>query len=259
MTPTREQRPRAIITGAAVRVGRATCLALARSGCDIHFTYRGSADAASELLSDLHQIAAPDGGTIQAEMSRLDMEDLAAVEDFGCSIADQGGTDVLVHNASIYGPSPLETAAADEALRHYKINALGPLLLTKHLAPKLAASTMPGGGAIVAMCDIHASERPRKNFVLYNMSKAALEQMVRTLALELAPRVRVNGVAPGAVAFPETGYESDPEMQERYLKRVPLGRVGTVEDAAEAVRWLALDAKYTTGSIVRVDGGRWIA
>jgi pteridine reductase len=109
------------------------------------------------------------------------------------------------------------------------------------------------------MCDIHAGDRPRRNFVAYNMSKAALEQMVRTLALDLAPKVRVNAVAPGAVAFPESGYESDPAMQERYLRRVPLQRVGTVDEAAEAVRWLALDATYTTGLVVRVDGGRWLA
>jgi pteridine reductase len=108
------------------------------------------------------------------------------------------------------------------------------------------------------MCDIHASERPRKNFAAYSMSKAALEQMVRVLALELAPKVRVNGVAPGVVAFPDSGAESDPEMQARYLKRVPLARSGTPEEAAEAVRWLALDATYTTGEVVRVDGGRWL-
>jgi pteridine reductase len=90
------------------------------------------------------------------------------------------------------------------------------------------------------------------------MSKAALGEMVRGLALELAPGVRVNGVAPGVVAFPETGEENSPEMQARYLKRVPLGREGTVEEAAEAVRWLALVATYTTGQVVRVDGGRWV-
>ena len=78
------------------------------------------------------------------------------------------------------------------------------------------------------------------------------------LARELAPRVRVNCVAPGVVAFPGRGRESDPESQAVYLKRVPMGRAGTPEDAAEAVRWLALDARYTTGQVVRVDGGRWI-
>jgi pteridine reductase len=109
------------------------------------------------------------------------------------------------------------------------------------------------------MCDMHALGRPRKGFAAYSMSKAALIEMVRCLARDLAPRVRVNGVAPGVVAFPESGYESTPDLQAKYLSRVPLDRSGTPEDAAEAVRWLALDARYTTGEIVRVDGGRWLA
>ena len=133
------------------------------------------------------------------------------------------------------------------------------MLLTKHLAAKLADSPLKGGGAVVALCDMHAMGRPRKDFSAYSMSKAALAEMVQSLARELAPKVRVNGVAPGVVAFPEAGHESDPEMQKAYLSRVPLQRAGTPEDAAEAVRWLALDATYVTGEIVRLDGGRWLA
>jgi pteridine reductase len=255
------ERPLALVTGAALRVGRATCLALARAGLDVHFTYRTSADEAEELARTLRLIQPVSGepGT-NVTTSRLDLDDPAAVDEFAKGLAEgPRGVDVLVHNASAYGPSPLDMLSAEEALRHYRINALAPLLLTRRLAARLGESQMRGGGAVVCMCDIHASERPRKNFVAYNMSKAALEQMVLTLAMDLAPKVRVNGVAPGAVAFPEAGYESDPQMQERYLKRVPMGRVGTVEEAAEAVRWLALDATYTTGMIVRVDGGRWLA
>ena len=88
------------------------------------------------------------------------------------------------------------------------------------------------------------------------MSKAALAEMVRTLAVAFAPKVRVNAVAPGVVAWPESGYESDEAAQRVYLSRVPMGRAGTPEDAAEAVRWLALDAAYTTGHTLRIDGGR---
>ena len=246
-------RPRALVTGAARRVGKAICQALARAGCDIDFTYHQSANEAKDLVDALRALGA------SAEAMPLDLDDLASVEQFAARYAPGARTlDVLVHNASTYAPTPLAELTGDQAMRFYRVNALAPLLLSRSVAPTLGSSSLKGGGAIVVMCDIHALGRPRKDFMAYGMSKAALGEMARVLALELAPRVRVNGVAPGVVAFPESGYESDPQMQARYLERVPLGRSGTPEDAAEAVRWLALDAHYTTGEIVRVDGGRWL-
>lgn len=248
------QRPIALVTGGALRVGRATCLALAHAGCDVTLTYRASAAEADLLVKELAALGA------SADAFALDLNDLNAAESFGRSFVSSGrGLDVLVHNASIYEPTPLQSLNIADAERHMRVNALAPLFLTRELAPMLARSTRPGGGSIVCMCDIHAGERPRKDFAAYAMSKAALEQMVRLLALELAPRIRVNGVAPGVVAFPDSGPESEPAMHARYLKRVPLARSGTPEDAAEAVRWLALDAAYTTGEVLRVDGGRWLA
>jgi pteridine reductase len=135
---------------------------------------------------------------------------------------------------------------------------VAPLILTARLAPLLRESERPGGGSVVAMVDILAMGKPRRDFVAYSMSKAALAEMVRSSARDLAPHVRVNGVAPGVVAWPDAGAEATPEAQERYLRRVPLGRSGTPEEAAEVVRWLALDATYVTGEIIRVDGGRSI-
>ena len=209
---------------------------------------RGDGSAAAE---------GPGRGEIQVEIAALDLDDLTAVEAFGRDVAGRSSRlDVLVHNASIYDATPLGDLTAEAALRHYRVNALAPLLLTKHLAPRLAESSLRGGGAIVAMLDIHAMGAARVKHSAYGMSKAALHEMVRTLAKELAPRVRVNGVAPGVVAWPESGDEASAEMQARYLSRVPLGRAGTPEDAAEAVRWLALDATYVTGHVIRVDGGR---
>jgi pteridine reductase len=164
--------------------------------------------------------------------------------------------DILVHNASIYGRASLTDVSAEHALEMYRVNAIAPLLLTKALAASLGQSTLTGGGAVVAMADIHAMGLPRPGFSAYAMSKAALVEMVRSLAQELAPRVRVNGVAPGVVAWPETGYEADEAARQTYLKRVPLRRAGTPEDAAGAVAWLALDAPYVTGQILRIDGGR---
>jgi pteridine reductase len=248
-------RPVALVTGGARRVGRAICVALARAGCSVRFTYLASEGEARSLERDLAAMAP---GAPHAA-ARLDLDDSSAVEDFARAFASrEPRLDVLVHNASKYQPSPLDSLTREQAQRLFRVNALAPLILSRGLAPMLARSERPGGGAIACLCDIHASDRPRRNHAAYAMSKAALEQMVRSLALDLAPRVRVNGVAPGVVAFPESGPESDPEMQTRYLSRVPMGRSGAPEEAAEAVRWLALDATYTTGLIVRVDGGRWI-
>jgi pteridine reductase len=246
-------RPLAVVTGGARRVGRAISQRLADAGFDLVIAYRESEAEARTTAADLARA----GASVRTE--RVDLNDPTTVEAAGTLLARKlARVDVLIHNASIYGPTPLATLSADEALRHYRVNALAPLLLTKHLAPRLAESDRPGGGAIVAMSDLHATGRPRKGFAAYSMSKAALTEMVRTLARELAPRVRVNGVAPGVVAWPETGSESDQAMQQAYLSRVPLGRAGTPADAAEVVRWLAMDATYLTGQIIRLDGGRSI-
>lgn len=247
-------RPVALVTGAARRVGLAIAQSLAQRGFHVVITYNHSHTEARAAVDQLRTL----GGSGAAE--RLDLDDLGAVEAFGQGLARSAARlDVLVHNASIYGPTTLADVTADEALRHYRVNALAPLLLTKHLAPLLTRSDRPGGGSVVCMCDMHVLGRPRKDFAAYAMSKAALVELVRSLARDLAPHARVNGVAPGVVAFPESGYESDAAMQEAYIRRVPLGRSGTPQDAAEVVRWLALDAHYITGEIVRVDGGRWLA
>ncbi len=251
----RDARPLAVVTGGALRVGRAICLEFARAGCDVHFTYRSSADAARSLIAELKSLGAT------GEASELELDDLAAVERLG-TLVSGGRVDVLVHNASIYGPTEYGAGTLDparlreEIMRYYRVNAAAPMVLSLACAARLTASPLPGGGAIVAMCDIHAMGRPRRGFLPYSASKAALAEMVQTLAVDLAPRIRVNGVAPGVVAFPESGYESDDGMQARYLSRVPLGRSGTPQDAAGTVRWLALEAAYVTGQIVKLDGGR---
>ncbi len=244
-------RPVALVTGGARRIGLAIANALARAGCDIVITYRSSeaeAAAAIELFRS-HGVT--------ASAVPVDLADLEGVQRFASSLRDKlPRLDILVHNAAVYEPSELDGDVADAALRHWRINALAPLVLTSTLKDHLAAAEIPGGGAVVAMLDIHALGQPRRDYVAYAMSKAALAEMVRSLARDLAPGVRVNGVAPGVVAWPETGTDSDESAQAKYLRRVPLGRAGTPDDAAEVVRWLALDATYMTGEIIRLDGGR---
>jgi pteridine reductase len=247
-------KPVAVVTGAAKRVGLAVARTFATAGFDLVITYRSSRERAHESAAELRKLGA------NVRLEQLDMDRLGDVIDRGLRLSKElKRIDVLVHNASVYEPTPLADLVPEAVLHNYRVNAAAPLLLTKHLAPMLAESPLPGGGAIVAMCDMHAMGRPRKDFVAYSMSKAALVEMVRSLARELAPRVRVNGVAPGVVAFPESGNESSPEMQKQYLSRVPLGRSGTPEDAAGVVKWLALEANYITGEVVRLDGGRWLA
>lgn len=246
-------RPLAIVTGGAKRVGRAIVGALARGGCDVLLTYRTSGDDASALCDELSR----EGGRVRACALDLSNPDEAASEAARWSTA-LPRVDVLVHNASIYPPSPLDQPLGEVAAESWRVNALAPLLISRELAPRLAESALPGGGSIIALLDIHAMGRPRRGFIAYSMAKAALHEMVRSLAIELAPRVRVNAVAPGVVAWPESGYESDPAAQQKYLRRVPLARAGTPDEAAGVVRWLALDATYVTGQTIRVDGGRWL-
>jgi len=242
------------VTGGARRIGQAICLALARAGCDVVLTYNRSRDDAERTAAYAraqgvnalaHGIAFDEAANLPSALDAL-----AAI---------RPRWDVLVHSASTYELSPLAGLSPERLLRDYTVNAVAPLLLSRALAPALAHSPLPGGGAIVAMADIHALGEhglPRKDFASYAMSKAALVEMVRSLARELAPRIRVNALAPGVVAWPESGHEADQAAQRAYLSRVPLDRAGTPEDAAEAVRWLALDAHYITGEVIRLDGGR---
>lgn len=245
-------RPVALVTGGARRVGAAISVALARAGCDLIITYNTSGDQARRTAGELEALGA------RVALEQLELGDLDATERMASRLAGRP-LDVLVHNASTYRPEPLQKLTAETVMRDYRVNAAAPLLLSRHLAPRLSESRLEGGGSIVALADMHALGRPRRDFASYSMSKAALIEMVRSLARDLAPRVRVNGVAPGVVAFPESGPESGADLQRAYLSRVPLARSGSPQDAAEAVRWLALDARYVTGEIVRVDGGRWLA
>ena len=261
MNPTAQHtasRPLAIITGAAKRVGRASALALAKAGCDIIITYRGSKPEAEQTIADAIALGA---SIEECRAIPIELGDPEAVESLGIDLARTlARLDVLMHNASTYERTPLASVTPESALQAFRINALAPLLLSKHLGPLLAGSDISGGGSIVAMCDIHAMGEhglPRsRDFAAYSMSKAALAEMVRTLARELAPRVRVNGVAPGVAAWPDSGHESDKAAQQAYLSKVPLARAGTPEECAQVVRWLALEATYLTGEIIRFDGGR---
>lgn len=244
----------ALITGGVRRVGRAIALSLAEAGCDAVITSRRDSDEARQTLQDLRVLG------VNADLAVLELEDLSTLPTALDRLVDsQPRWDIVVHSASAYAPAPLAQTTPERLMRDFALHAAAPLLISAKLAPFLSRSPLKGGGAIVAMADMHVLGRPRKDFASYAMSKAALLEMVRSLARDLAPHVRVNAVAPGVIAWPESGHESDAPTQEAYLRRVPLARTGTPEEAAEVVRWLAIDAHYITGEVVRLDGGRWLA
>ena len=158
-----------------------------------------------------------------------------------------GGLDVLINNASSFYPTPLGQASDDDwdTLMHSNLRA--PFLLSQQLAGDLEAA----GGAIVNIVDVYA-EKPLAGHPLYCMAKAGLAMMTKSLARELGPAVRVNGVSPGAILWPEQGQEN----QQDILDATALGRAGDPDDIAATVAWLALEAPYITGQILAVDGGR---
>lgn len=267
-------RPVVLVTGGAKRVGRAIVREFARNGFDVWFTYNTSEDDAREVSREVSALGR------KVTSFRVDFGETAEVEEIAKQLAQTlPRLDVLVHNAAAYEPTPLDEFDSDAAARHLRVNALAPLVLTAHLRRLLSESPFDGGGSVVAMLDIHAMGKPRRNYAAYTMSKAALHEMVLNLAKDLAPSVRVNGVAPGVVSWEEPEINTDgpgfdaegsggastgpggkkpSDEQRRYLRRIPLGRFGEPEDAAKAVYWLATQATYVTGQVIRVDGGRWL-
>lgn len=226
--------PVALVTGAGVRVGRAIALDLARHGWRVagHYLSHRPPRGLTPLRADL---SAPGGPDALARAFR---------ERFG-------RLDLLVNSAAGFEELPLPRVDAAAFDRMMDLNARAPLLLSRALAPLLRRS----GGSIVQIVDVGGGLVAWKGFAAYAASKAALARMTESLALELAPRVRVNAVAPGTVLWPESYGAA---RRRALARRIPLRRAGRPEDVAEAVRFLAL-APYVTGVILPVDGGRRLA
>ena len=163
-----------------------------------------------------------------------------------------GPLSLLVNNASAFFPTPIGHATTQHWDTIFAANARAPFFLSQAAAPHLRATS----GTIVNLVDVYA-ERPLKDHTLYCMAKAALVMLTLSLAKELGPQVRVNGIAPGAVLWPESGIEND--LQRSLLAKTALKRAGDPQDVADAALFLIRDARYTTGEILRVDGGRTLA
>jgi len=236
-----------LVTGGARRLGAAIVRGLHAAGHDIALHCGHSREAADALAAALESQRPGSVHVLQAELTEFDrLPELIAR-----TVGRFDRLDGLVNNASAFFPTPVgETTPVQwEAL--FGANVRAPFFLAQAAAPHLRASR----GAIVNLVDIHG-ERPLRDHALYGMSKAALAYMTRALALELAPEIRVNAIAPGAILWPDTG--KDDAAKRAMLERTPLRRTGTPEEVAEAVRWLLRDATYTTGQVLRLDGGRML-
>ena len=238
-------RPVALVTGSARRIGAAIARALHAAGYDLALHCRQSRGEADALAAQLE--SARPGSTLVQQADLADFDRLPEL--IAHTIGRYGRLDALVNNASGFAPTPIGTATPTQWETLFASNARAPFFLAQAAAPHLAATR----GAIVNLADIYG-ERPLREHTIYCMAKAALIMMTKSLALELGPDVRVNAVSPGAILWPEAG--GDVTKQKALLGRTPLGRTGTPEEVAEAVRWLLQDARYSTGQVLHLDGGR---
>lgn len=244
----------ALVTGGARRVGRAIALALADAGMDVAITYHRSRREAAETVAAIRRRGRR-GWAIGVNLARTNADEVVHRR-FICAF---DRLDALVNNASDFQPTPLGRISTRNFDQHMAVNVRTPLMLIQKFAPMLGkhyrANDPSSLGRVVNFIDIHVMGEPLKGYMAYNASKAALMEVTMTMAREMAPRVTVNAIAPGVVAWAES---YTPAMKRNYLKRVPLARPGTPDDAASAALFLIRDADYCTGQIIKLDGGRGI-
>jgi len=218
---------------------------LHQRGCDVFLHYHCSGDPAHELAGKLNSERADSAFVIQA-----DLAEPADIEHMTDQVrAKTNGLDLLVNNASQFFPTTIGSTTAQQWDDLFNSNLRGSFFLTQALLPELTV----GGGSVVNLLDVHAT-RPMRGHAVYCMAKAGLQMMTLAMAKDLGPQIRVNGVAPGAILWPEQ--ESSNQDRVKILDRTVMGRAGDPEDIASAVAYLGLDAPYVTGQVLAVDGGR---
>lgn len=239
--------PVALITGAAHRLGARTAERLHQRGWRVIIHYRSRAQQARKLVDGFNARRRGSAVALQA-----DLTDVEAVEDLARSaIATWERLDGLINNASVFYPNPTAEATAEDWDRILHTNLRAPFVLGQACLSALRGSH----GSIVNMIDIY-SERPLADHPLYCSSKAGLAMLTKSWAKDLAPEVRVNGVSPGAILWPEGDGIIDAGYQRAILAKTPLARTGNPDDIAGAVVFLLCDAPFFTGQILSVDGGR---
>lgn len=235
----------ALVTGGARRLGAAIVRRLHAAGYAVAVHCRTSTAQARTLAMELEQQRPGSCLVLEADLERFD----ALPELVARTVGRFGRLDALVNNAAAFFATPAGTVTPAQWDTLMATNLRAPFFLAQAAAPHLAAAR----GAILNISDIYARQ-PRADLSAYAISKGALEAVTRALAASLAPEVRVNALAPGAILWPEDA--PDPALQARILDRTALGRTGRVEEIAATALWLLRDAAYTTGAVVAVDGGR---
>ena len=238
-----------LVTGGAKRVGAAIVRMLHAQSANVMIHYRASAADAKALKDALNTTRANSAAAVQAEL--LEIETLPSL--ILQTLDTFGRLDALVNCASTFYPTSLAEVSETSWVELVGSNLKAPLFLSQAAAPHLRATR----GAIINITDIHA-ERPLKGYVMYNVAKAGLRGLTHALARELAPEVRVNAVAPGAIMWPDDGQFNDAD-REAIINHAPLKREGSPDDIARAVKYLLMEAPYVTGQTINVDGGRHIA
>jgi pteridine reductase len=236
----------ALVTGAAKRIGAVIASTLHEAGANVAIHYNRSATDADQLAKQLNLRRASSAFTVPA-----DMRDIAAVERMAAQVLERTGgrLDVLVNNASNFYPTPLGSVTLEQWDDLFGSNLKAPLFLSQALVPALRAAR----GVIVNIVDVH-SQRPLRDHPVYGPAKAGLAMLTRSLAKDLGPDIRVNGVSPGAILWPDEGMSD--ALRAGIIKQTALKRSGTPEDIAATVLFLVRDAPYITGQIIAVDGGR---
>lgn len=243
--------PTALITGAAVRLGKSIAQAFFENDCNLMLHYNQSEVAAQKLCDTFNHQRKNSCHLIQADLSKKSEREKVIT----ACINQYGRLDHLVNNAATFYPTPLFESDESQLNQFMQINFLAPLHLIQQVVPYLKKQK----GSVTNIIDIYAEAGLEEHFA-YVAAKAALQQVTQQLAAELAPEIRVNGVSPGAILWPENLAEglSDDQIikQNVILENTALKSLGEPENIAATVSYLALKASYTTGSIIKVDGGR---
>jgi pteridine reductase len=235
----------ALVTGAAKRIGATIATSLHDAGANVAVHYFTSAAPAEALAAEFNAKRQNSALALGADLRRV-----PALQDLiDRLVAHSGRLDILVNNASTFYPTPLGSITEKEWHDLIDSNLKAPLFLCQCALPHLRAAR----GVIVNIVDIHA-QRPLRQHVIYGAAKAGLAMLTRSLAKDLGPDIRVNGVAPGAILWPEAGVPE--RIQKNIVREIPLKRPGEPQDIAAAVLFLVRDAPYVTGQILAVDGGR---
>ncbi len=236
-----------LITGGSKRVGAEIARIMHATGANLMIHYRSSAKAARTLQDELNALRENSVALIQADL--LDTAVLPSL--VSQTLSTFGKLDVLVNNASSFYPTPVGSITEKDWIDLMGSNLKAPMFLAQAAAPELKRQR----GCIVNITDIHA-DRPMKNYLVYSVAKAGLVGLTKSLARELAPNVRVNGVAPGPIMWPEDNADFDEVSRQRIVSHTMLKRAGNPSDIAHAVRFFIEDAPFVSGQILAVDGGR---